>query len=301
MSYEKFIEEVLNILRSRTGESLKLSICTVVKNNGYKRKGITFSQERGGASLNIYLEEYYEEYGREGEIEKIAGQILEEFNKERDRYRQVTAKDVLDYKNAKDRIIYKLVNREKNKELLLQAPHVEYLDFAVLFYVLVDVEGDKNTTMMIRNEHLNFWNVEEEEIRRRAEDNTKNLLPYEFMPIYEIIGKILGDADVGDEDMKKFDDRENMYILTNHVRSGGAAAILYPGRLEAIGEYFKENFYILPSSIDEVIIIPESRALPVEEMEGIIQEVNGTELLPEEFLSDHAYYYDRMKKEVAEA
>lgn len=90
-------------------------------------------------------------------------------------------------------------------------------------------------------------------------------------------------------------------MLTNHLRNWGASVLLYSGRLESIGAYFKENYYILPSSIHEVIIIPESRALPREEMECVIREVNETQVQAEEFLSDHVYYYDRTRLELMTA
>lgn len=54
-----------------------------------------------------------------------------------------------------------------------------------------------------------------------------------------------------------------------------------------------ENFYILPSSIHEVILLRESFAEDAEYLRWMIQEVNATEVAPEEILSDRAYYYDR--------
>ena len=60
--------------------------------------------------------------------------------------------------------------------------------------------------------------------------------------------------------------------------------------------YLKENFYILPSSVHEMIILPESGALPKEELNAVIQEINGSQVNAEEYLSDHAYYYDRVRK-----
>ena len=60
--------------------------------------------------------------------------------------------------------------------------------------------------------------------------------------------------------------------------------------------YLKENFYILPSSVHEMIILPESGALLKEELNAVIQEINGSQVNAEEYLSDHAYYYDRVRK-----
>lgn len=297
MSYERFVEKIAEIIREKVKEPLNLSIHTTIKNNGYERKGITFSEKGINISPTIYLEEYYEKFIRGSDAESLAEQVLGMYYKVRVKH---TWKEdaVQDYQNIKDKIIYKLVNRERNRELLSLVPHEDYLDLTVLFFVMVDIDeaGGQMATMLIRNEHLVWWKVSAEEIRRRAEINTEKLLPYEFSAMCMVIEEMLGDRDVGDEEWRKLREQESMYVLTNHIRSGGASVLLYTGRLEAIGAYFKENFYILPSSIHEVIIIPESRALPREEMECVIREVNETQVQAEEFLSDHAYYYDREKK-----
>lgn len=299
MSYEKFVGRVVEILGERVEAQVHLTVHTTIKNNGYERKGITFSEEGINISPTIYLEEYYEKFIRGSDVESLAEQVLKMYDKVRVKHIWGETA-VQDYQNVKERIIYKLVNQERNEEMLSQVPHADFLDLAVLFYVLVDIDepGGQMAAMLIRNEHLTWWKVTAEEIQRQAEANTERILPYEFSAMCMVIEEMLDDKDLDDEEWRKLREQESMYVLTNHIRSGGAAAILYPGRLEAIGAYFKENYYILPSSIHEVIIIPESRALPKEEMECVIREVNETQVQAEEFLSDHAYYYDRVKREI---
>ena len=86
-----------------------------------------------------------------------------------------------------------------------------------------------------------------------------------------------------------------MYVLSNRIHSYGAAAILYSGRMEGIGMYLKSNYYVLPSSVHEVIVVPEKAAVEKEELSAMVAEINRTQVEAEEVLSDHAYYYDRKK------
>lgn len=300
--YGKFIERLLEVLRDRVDNRMELSVYTAVKNNGHERKGITFSEEGRNVSPTIYLEEYYERYRKGWSVEKIAEQVLEMHSKIVSNHNW-GEKALYDYRDVKDRIIYKLVNQEKNRGLLAQVPHMKYLDLAALFYVLIDIDepGGQMATMLVRNEHLAWWNVTAEEIQKQAEDNTERILPYEFNPMHMIIEEMMGIGEIDEEEWREFKEQESMYVLTNHIKSGGATAILYPERLEAIGAFFKENYYILPSSTHEVIVIPESRAIPIEEMKNVVMEVNETEVQAEEFLSNHIYYYDRKKKELGMA
>ena len=92
------------------------------------------------------------------------------------------------------------------------------------------------------------------------------------------------------------EEEDVMYVLSNQIRSYGASAILYQGRLEAIGMYLKSNYYVLPSSVHEVIVIPENEAMGIQSLSAIVQEINQTQVQEEEVLSNHAYYYDRKKK-----
>ena len=116
------------------------------------------------------------------------------------------------------------------------------------------------------------------------------LLPDEFQTMRAVIEELTGMEETGKED--------RMYILSNEIRSYGAAAILYEGRLEKIGDYLKENYYVLPSSVHEVIIVPESEAPGQAELSRLVKEINETQVDPEEVLSNHAYYYDRKQKKL---
>ena len=59
-----------------------------------------------------------------------------------------------------------------------------------------------------------------------------------------------------------------------------------------------ENYFVLPSSIHEVIIVPESASPGYSDLNEMIREINQTQVAEEEVLGDHAYYYDCAKKEL---
>ena len=293
MSYEQFVQEIETRLQKKVGDNRKVYIHTAMKNNGRTRKGITFVEEGINVSPTIYLEEYYERFIGGGCVENITEQILQLYQSVR--VPQSWKCDfVNNYDTVKDRIVIRLVNRAANQELLEEIPHLPFLDMAIIFHILVelDEEGERMATMLIRNEHLEGWNAEIEDMYAAAVRNTERLLPSEMASMFMIIEEILPEwerPDVDDED-------DFMYVLTNNRRSFGACTILYPGRLEVIGMYLKENYYVLPSSVHEVIILPESKAVGKEELMQIVCEINHTQVPDEEILSDHVYYYD-IKKE----
>lgn len=65
-----------------------------------------------------------------------------------------------------------------------------------------------------------------------------------------------------------------------------------------VDQLFPEGFYILPSSIHETLIIPKDGAMTPKELGEMVREVNRTEVLREEVLSDRVYEYDREKGKI---
>ena len=146
--------------------------------------------------------------------------------------------------------------------------------------------------MMVRAEHMDMWKVTEEDLYYRASKNTQELLPYEFAPMRTVIEELLG---LGMEEGPT----EKMYILSNEMRSYGAAALIYPDCLRKIAGVVGENFFVIPSSVHETIIVAESEAPGREELASMIEEINETQVEAEEVLSDRAYYYDRESGKLA--
>ena len=70
--------------------------------------------------------------------------------------------------------------------------------------------------------------------------------------------------------------------------------------MDEIADFFKEDFYIIPSSIHEVILFPRSKAPSKKELDRLIQKVNQEYLDPEEYLSDHAYYHSKSEQGAGE-
>lgn len=289
MNYYQFIQTVEMKVKKEVKDNVSVYIHTNVKNNGIKRYGITLVEQGINISPTIYLEEYYQQFEEGSSMETIVKDILRLYGKIRFE-RSWEGENLKDYPHIRGKIIYRLINREANKELLREVPFVEFMDLAVVFYVLLEVSHYGMATMMIRNEHLKMWNTTKEEIYQYAKRNTEILLPDEFKTMRAVIEELTG--------WKESVGKDIMYILSNELRSFGAAAILYEGILKRIGDRLGENYYVLPSSVHEMIIIAQSEAPKKEELSEMVTEINQTQVEPEEVLSNHAYFYDREQEKL---
>lgn len=88
------------------------------------------------------------------------------------------------------------------------------------------------------------------------------------------------------------DDICPMYVATNSKKLNGACVMLYDGLLHDFARKVGRSFYIIPSSIHEVILIPDTLDMDIRYMKAMVKEVNGTEVALDEVLSDNVYRYD---------
>ena len=194
-----------------------------------------------------------------------------------------------DFERIKTRLACKMINYEKNKLLLQEIPYISYLDLAVVFYYSLENEEIGSGTILIYDSHLSMWKISKEQLYEIARRNTPKLFPYEFKAMGELIAEAFEDS-VSPEDEEQ---ALPMYVLTNSERHLGAVNILYDSILSSIGERIQDSFFILPSSVHECIIVPAEVRASKTDLESMVCEINRTQVLPEEVLSDTVYFYER--------
>ena len=82
-------------------------------------------------------------------------------------------------------------------------------------------------------------------------------------------------------------------VLSNREGFHGAAAILYPGELKRAADQLQNDLVVLPSSIHEVLLLPDDPGQDYGMLTRLVQEINRNEVEQEEWLSDHPYRYLR--------
>lgn len=286
MNYQQFVTNVRERLSLSLDCGMSVELHTTLKNNGKERIGLTISDKRTNIFPTIYLEEYYQQFQKGNSIDAIVDNILQVYREVK--FEQVWQTNAIKaFPSIQKKIVYKLIHAGKNKRLLEGMPFIPYLDLAIVFYVLFRVDESGIATIPITNELAHFWNTNAQELYHLAKNNAKELLPASFKPIHVVIEELMGRP--YEEGMPATD---IMYILTNSLRTFGAASMLYEEVLEQIAGQLGESFFILPSSIHELIIIPESQSPSREHLSDMVIDVNETQTDIEEILSDHAYYYN---------
>ncbi|MCR4610501.1 MAG: DUF5688 family protein [Lachnospiraceae bacterium] len=302
MTYHNFEKEVMDLISDKLPKGHSANIKPIGKNNGIILHGLIINNGRSNISPTIYLDYYYDEYKKGFSIEDLADQIITQYKKfsiEEDF--DITV--FTDYEKCKKNISYKLINYEKNVELLKDVPHIVYLDLAIVFYCLLQSDDIESSSILIKNSHMDLWNVNVNDLFDVASSNTPKLLQSDIRTLSDIVRELLekrresdefGNTDTLDVPFEIPSDIESpMYVLTNKIKLYGACCILYKHLLAEFATKMEKDLYIIPSSIHEVLLIPESEEYDKDYLTSLVKEVNATQLEPEDVLSDHVYYYSR--------
>lgn len=202
--------------------------------------------------------------------------------------------DVTDFEAVKGIICFKAVNRERNLEMLKSMPHRQFHDLAVTYYVPVALTGSTGR-IAVTDGFLGMWGVDEETLYRHAVENTRRMLPVELLSMEDVFREILPEENSGTRQPGQAGGESiiPMYVLRcGKGEQATAAAILYESALqEFAGQH--GDFYILPSSVFEVMLVPVDNPLPEDSLyfRSMVREINRAQRLPEEVLSDSVYLY----------
>ena len=282
-------------------QDAKVTINNVMKNNGLTLHGVVVHPEGQCVAPTIYLEGFFKQYEEGADLDsvmdKIAGTISEHLNTPEE-FSDV-AQMYSNYDAVKDKIVMAVVNTAKNRELLSQVPHTEREDLSLIYKVVVGTGADGIGSITIRNEHMEQWGVTVDEIHEMAMKNTREILPVTVQTMTEVMREMFG-SDGMPEEMAEmmFSDmplNQQMFIISNKSKVNVAASMFYEDTLSELADKIGTSLYILPSSVHEVIAVSTDMGTP-EALAGMVREVNGGQVAPEEQLSDHVYKFDAKAK-----
>lgn len=261
------------------------------KNNGLELTALTM-KGKSNICPTIYLEPYYEKIkdgmGFEESMQKIS-QVYESAMKEDPQL----PFDISKYEDIKDKLYVSIINAEKNTEMLSQIPHQNFADLACIYKIKMEIAPMQIGSITIDNDHLKLLGRDSRELHEMAMANMKKIMPYSFENLSDVIAGLMG---IEPEEFAMNNPSEiQMWVLSNKDKYQGAAYMIDDDVLNEISEKIGGDLIIIPSSIHENLILKKDENTELGEIKRMVEEVNATQVEPEEVLSDSVYIYDRME------
>lgn len=295
MTYQEFKDQIYTNISNHYESRAGIHLSTYMKNNGVELDGLTIQKEGQRVSPTLYLNDFYPLLSQGQTMESITERLISAFEKPT-ALSGFCPDDLLDFSKIKSSVFFKLINRQSNETLLKDVPFFEYLDLAIVFCIMVTMEDQNWGSILIHNHMLEEWKLSKEELFDFAKVNTYQMFAPSFRPLEDVIENMLSEKDKAL--FPCLTPAFPMFILTNTQNAHGATVICYPDFLQKLSMELDTDFFILPSSIHEVILIPMKSEIHLSDLSEMVKEVNSTQLEPEEVLSDHAYYYMRSQNKV---
>lgn len=268
-------------------DDVEVTMKTVTKNNGVSLTGIAISVKDKIETPIIYIDKAFCQY-KAGKVsmEGVIQEIVEIYESSIiDNLPKSLLKSFYDFDKIKDKICFRLVNKELNLSLLEDTPHIIFQnDLAVIFYILVKNAEDGIQSITIKNSAMALWDVDTMQLYDLAAENTRRIFGIKLMTIGDMLGQ---------QFLNDLIEESPMYVATNNECLFGANIMLYNDVLEEFADKIGMDFYIIPSSVHECIFVPLNNNMDVSEIIKMIFEVNTTAVADEEVLSYSVYIYTK--------
>lgn len=195
----------------------------------------------------------------------------------------------IDISKLEENISIQVVQTEPNRKYLETTPHLEIEDLSIFCKFNVEVSKGDEGSIVISDDWLDMLHISQEELFHIAREHAPVNRP----------GKIQSMADVLKEQMPEFyagGPESPLMVVTNETAIHGASVLFYPGMLDRCADILNGNFYVLPSSVHEVLLWRDDETMGAKDLKAIVKEVNDTHLRPDELLSYNVYHYDWKEK-----
>lgn len=274
-----------------SASEMEVTIQSIKKNNGVVKNALCIHGKEKALAPVIYTDGLYERFRQGVSIEHLAKLLLEQYHNIPASASEL-AGSFQDFSKIRKHLYCRVVNYELNAEQLDSViPCKRYMDLAFCCYLQISDISLGQATITVTEAHCRQWGMTYHQIFPIAWENTVHDLPAHVQKLEDILREA-----VPEEDQKELENfsasAPPLYVLSNQNRCLGAICIMYPNVLKELAQKLRTNLYILPSSIHECILVPESGGFSTDELNEMIRSINRTQLEPQEVLSDHAYFYN---------
>lgn len=304
MNFEEFINTIKDTIKEYLPEDYRDAEVNILENRKLNTNytGLTVTREGDTLAPTINLNNLFDSYSKHPEhsitavMQEVASVIQhtpETFDIGR----------IMDYDRVKKNLFMRLSAAEKNKDLLEHAPHIRKEDLAITFHIMLD-QSDKGTaTTMINDNMMEAYGIDLDQLYQDALLNSPVICPAQIENMGEALSRMMIEdmKSAGappeviqemEKDLKESNKDNPMTIITNDRLVDGASAIFYPGVMDLVGERMKGDYFILPSSVHETLVVPDDGRVSLQELTDMVKEVNMTQVSPEDQLTDQVYHYD---------
>lgn len=291
-NYELFIEQLTNGIHNITDiplENIKFT------NKEGDRLNITFAEHDDAYEVcSVRVDEVYKAYHEGAKLNAIVNYISNDVLHAKNYNIYDKTKTLIDYDTAKSRLFVRLLNCDRNSDILKNVVHKTLGDIALTVCAIVDNRENLISTKILKS-MVEKWRKTETDIFNEAIKNTCCATPPR---IYKWEGVLCdesyaGESFMNDEDVCDLDKSFSGNILSTTRKTNGAVAVFLPGVAEKISELLDSDFYMVFTSIHEVMIHSTGSGVDLKDLKLVLQDTLREATPSSDYLTEKIYKYNR--------
>ena len=300
MSFEEFKEQFTNDVKEtleERGVDVTVAVNTVNKlNDSYE--AMTVTPEGSNVGVNVNIDRFYDAVQDGADYDEVVYNAVRTVEKGIAQRPEVDVSALTDYEQMKDKLAMEVVSTESNAELLSRVPHKEIEDMSIVYRFVLESNEDGRASILVTDQLLESMGVSPEQLHADALRTAPELKPVVIKGMSEVMAEMMGMSaeDLAMMGMPTDPADEQMYVATVPDKIHGAGVIAYQNFMDQAAERAGGDFFILPSSIHELLIVPDNGQMSLRDLEAMVREVNATQVAPEDKLTDNVYHYDAQAK-----
>lgn len=293
MDYREFVDQVTKDLKEVLSDEFQAATVTarqVDKLQGESYYGICVQPEGSNIGVTMNVQGSYEKYQRGASYNEAVHEIVGLIEDGMRNHPNVRMSELMDYDSMKSKLMVQVVPTKGNEEMLSGIPHKEQEDMSLVYRFVFDSNKNGMASTVVTNQILQQYDITADQLHADAMTNAPENFPARIRSMQEVLSEMMGI----EPDM--LPDEGGMFVATCNSGMNGAGCIFYPNFMEEAAEKLNGDFFILPSSTHEVILLPDNGAMDYRELESMVRQINEAEVQPQDRLSDSVYHYDSRDK-----
>ena len=283
---DKILAKVIEELETQLGDEYRVDMTCQTKNNGVKKTGVSICRVGENVGAIYYISDFMNSNKSVDDI--VVEIVLDYFSVNKNiKCANDVYRDLEDFNKSQIRLFPRLINKNSNAELLQTVPYKDFLDLAVIVaYEIKDADGIMS--VKIDPSILKYWDVTFDEVYDISLHNMQKCDKWNVCSMQDVLLNLSGQIYLNDI---------NMYVASIEGGVNGARCLLNDAVINHLVKEFDGSFVVLPSSIHEVIILPNNESsFSLSDFDDLVHTVNVSDAIrSEDILSDHAYIYDSEK------
>ena len=294
MSLQDFadiIRDDLQMNLSGPYPSVKVEVQQIEKVMGESYLGVRLDRGSGQAAPVINIEHHYQEMKTGKPLNRVMRDISETALGVMQNIPDIHTEQIKQYGEMKDRIILQVIPVKGNEDRLAGMPHRLIEDMAVVCRAMIGSEHDHgNMSFLITTPVMQEYGITKDQLFADASANMERQCS--IRPLFNVLSEMA--PDIADVPMAEPDSM--LFVATNTLSMYGAGVIALPDFMRNAEETMKGSFFVLPSSIHEVLLLKDDGMTDYRGLEAMVRDINATQVAPHERLTDNVYHYDAVER-----